>query len=397
MFHMIKRDSRLFMRCLIPAVILTMVFAMVSAAAAFVASKGAQAVFTPVKTAVVDEEDSFVSRLVVSGVGSMDYIAEMMQIVSCDMDEAMDGLEDGTYAAVIVLPEGMVDKILWGQEIRGSIYLSSAAASHSEVVASTAAFGETLLAAGQYGIFCGANLIWDNDLSQQFYEDFLDEYNGRLIGEAVDAGSAYFDVIVTDYADTNMPTTSYYALSWLTLLMMLMGLFLADMYTADLKKPILCRLRGLGVRDGSFLLGKILLPFGFILVIVTGILWAISGFIPLEVDFLGVICAVLASLLAALIVGCIIMVGNNGVPVVVAVATVGLLLCGGMIPRQMLPRLCLIVGGLTPFGAVQNLLTPIFGGKILWYSLAAAAVYAVGLLLLVRRRMMQIRIGGDGA
>lgn len=395
MFRMMKRDVRLFMRCLIPAAVLTMVFAMVSAAAAFVASKGAQTVFTPVKTAVVDQEDSFASRLVVNGVGGMDYISDMMQIVSCDIDEAMDGLQEGTYAAVIVLPEGMVDKILWGQEVRGSIYLSSAAAAHADVVASTAAFGETLLAAGQYGIFSGANLIWDHDLSEQFYEDFLDNYNARLISEALNAGDSYVDVVVTDYADTNMSTISYYALSWLALLMLLMSLFLSQMYTADMKKPVLCRLRGLGIGDGAFMLGKILLPFAFVLLVVTGILWAISGFVPLEVNFLSVVCMAAASLLAALCVGCIIMAGSNTVPVVVAVATVGLLLCGGMIPRQMLPRLCLTIGGLTPFGAVQNLLMPIFGGKIAGHSLAAAVVYAIGFPLLVKQRMMRIRIGGD--
>lgn len=395
MFRMIKRDVRLFMRCLIPAVALTIVFAMVSAAAAFVASKGAETVFTPVKTAVVDQEDSFISRLVVSGVGDMDYVANMMEVVSCDMDEAMEGLKAGTYSAVIVLPDGMVNKFMWGEPIRGSIYLSSAAAAHGDIVASTAAFGEALLAAGQYGIFCGANLIWEHDLSDQFYHDFLDKYNMRLIAEALDAGSAYFDVIVTDYSNTNMPTMSYYALSWLTLLMMLMGLFLAGLYTADLKKPVLCRLRGLGVRDGAFLMGKLLLPFGFTLLIVGGIVWGVSGVVPLQVTFASIACAVLAALLATVFVGCMIMAVNNGVPVVVAVSTVGLLLCGGMIPRQFLPQLCLSIGSLTPYGVVQNLLMPIFGGKISWLPLVAAVVYTVALPLLVKRRMMRIRIGGD--
>ena len=83
-------------------------------------------------------------------------------------------------------------------------------------------------------------------------------------------------------------------------------------------------------------------------------------------------------------------------PAVVAVALVGLVLCGGLIPRQSMPRLCLTVGGLTPLGAVLNLRAPVFGGKLSPASLAAAGVYGVGLPLLVKRRMAKIRIGGDG-
>ena len=55
---MLKRDGRLFLRCLVPAVVLTVVFAMVCAAAALAAVRGAEDGYTPVKTAVVDGEDS---------------------------------------------------------------------------------------------------------------------------------------------------------------------------------------------------------------------------------------------------------------------------------------------------------------------------------------------------
>ena len=73
----------------------------------------------------------------------------------------------------------------------------------------------------------------------------------------------------------------------------------------------------------------------------------------------------------------------------------GLLLCGGLIPRQLLPDALLRLGTLTPFGAVQNLLLPIFGGEMDVFSLLAAAIYTALLLWLVKRRLLRIRIGGD--
>ena len=135
-------------------------------------------------------------------------------------------------------------------------------------------------------------------MQEQFRQDFLTRYNMRLLSEAMDAGSVYFDVQVTDYADTNMSTVAHYALCWLTFLMMLIPVFLSGLYTGDLKRPILCRLRGLGVGDGAFLFGKILLPFGFVLLIVAGILWGVTEIGQLKVTLQSVF-AVAASTLPA--------------------------------------------------------------------------------------------------
>lgn len=394
-YSMLKRDFRLFIRSLVPAAALTVVFSMVCAAAALSAVKGAEDVFAPVKTAVVDGEYSLMSRMIINAVAKMDYISNLMDISMYDMDEAMDGLRDGELAAVIILPDGTMDGIMSGKETKGTIYLSSSAAAHADVVTSAAAFGELMLTAGQYGIFSGEHLIWRNGMEEQFHQDFLKKYNALLMAEAIGADGEYFDLQVTDYADTAMSTAAYYAACWLTLLLLLVTMFFSRLYAEDVTKPMLCRLRGLGVRDGDFLAGKLIFPFAFLLVLLAAVLVATSKLVLLNVTAGTILCASAGALLAAVIGGGIVTAFKGGVPAVAAVSVLGLLLCGGVIPRQLLPDVVLTLGSVTPFGAVQGLITPIFGGRPTLVPVLAAAVYALLLSVLACRRLTLIRIGGE--
>lgn len=392
---MLKRDFRLFVRCLIPAAVLTAVFAAVCAAAAFSASFGAESSFSPVKTAVVDGENSTLSSLVINVAAGSESISQLIEISVCSEADAMEGLQDGSFAAVIILPRGTVDGILSGADTKGTIYLSSAAAAHAEVVASAAAFGETMLAAGQYGIFSAEALIREQGLDAAFHEAFLSKYNTLLLLEALQAGTDYFEIRTTDFADTNMPTMAYYILCWLSFLLLLTPMLFSGLYSADLQKPILCRLRSYGITDSAFLLGKFLYPLGFLLVLCTCSLALSSLLTPLSLSFPAILWVILGVSCAATISGCVMLTSRNGVFLVTVLSAGGLLLCGGLIPRQALPDILLSVGALTPYGAVQNLLCPIFGGILQTPPLVAAVFYTAGLLLLTQRRLVRIRTGGE--
>jgi len=394
-FQMLKRDMKLFLHCLLPALVLTAVFAAVCAAAGLAAVKSAEDVYTPVKAAVVDGEDSVFSRMLIRAVANTDYIAGLLEISHRGEDEAMEGLKSGELAAVIVLPEGMIDGITSGRETRGQIYLSPAAAAHSDIVAATAAFGELLLTSGQYGVFSGEQLIWEYGLDSRFHADFLAEANGLLLGEAIGAGTRYFDVRVTDYADTAMSAQAYYAVSWIALLLMLSTLFFARLYTKDLERPILCRLRALGVRDGGFLLGKLLYPALFQAVVLLVILIAVGRSVPVALSAAALVCALAAVLLSAASCGVFLLLSHRGTPIVVVTVLAGIFLCGGVIPRQTLPDGLLLLGALTPYGAVQGLLQPLLGGELRALPPIIAAVYLVAAAVAACALLRRVRTGGE--
>ncbi len=390
---MLKRDFRLFLQCLLPAAALTVVFAAVCAAAALAAVKGAEEVYTPVKAAVVDQENSLFSRTLVHAVAKTDYIADLLEITSCSMEEAQAQMEAGELAAVIVLPEAMIGDILSGTETKGTIWLSPAAAAHGEIAAGAAAFGELFLTAGQYAIFSGQELIWERDMSDGFQSAFLEQANGQLLGAAMEAGTTYFEVQITDYADTAMSAAAYYAASWLTLLLMLSTLFFTRLYTADCSRDLLCCLKGVGISDGSFLLGKLLYPAAFQMLILLAACMALAKTVPLNWETLPL--AVPGIVLSAVICGAVLVSGHRGTVVTAAVSLVGLLLCGGIIPRQLLPEGLLQLGALTPYGAVQGLILKLFGGKTPWQSLLAGGVYLMAGIAAACAGLRRVRRGGE--
>ncbi len=389
-----KRDFSLFLKCLIPAILLTAVFAAVSFVAAFSACKGAEDVYTPAYVAVVDEEDSFLSRMLVSAVSDMDYISDLMEMHRCDLDTAMAALQSGQSAAVIVLPEGFVEDFTGGSVTNGQLILSEAAATNADVVLAAARFGEKFLASGQFGIFSGQQVIRDHGLSGDFHSDFLREMNIRLLNTAIDADSFYFTTHITGFAGTAMSGMAYYALCWLTLLLGLCGIFFTRLCTADLNRPMLCRLRACGIGGFSFTAGKILYPWVFRLVLFAAALGLLGGFIVLDLGLVPVLCALLALLLSSGLTACISMCVKNANAVIGSVWAAGLFACGGILPLQMLPKALVFVGRISPFGAAMVLLSPIFGGQVSVASGIAAMVYAGVGILLIRRRLLRLTVGG---
>ena len=85
-----------------------------------------------------------------------------------------------------------------------------------------------------------------------------------------------------------------------------------------------------------------------------------------------------------------------GAPLWLGAAAVQLFLCGGLVPREMLPRIILQVGDLLPLGAARSLIAPLFGGSKSDVAVWAAAVWiavSIGAMLL---RLKALRRKGGG-
>ena len=191
-----------------------------------------------------------------------------------------------------------------------------------------------------------------------------------------------------------MSTTAYYGASWSALLLVLSVLFFSRLYTEDLNRPMLCRLKAMGIGDGTFLLGKLLCPALFHLLLLAVILMGISSFVPAALSLPAIGCALLGILVASCL-GFILMLDHRGSTILAACALVGAFLCGGIVPRQLLPDGLLTAGALTPYGAVQGLLLPLFGGKTEILPMISGLCYLLLLSLFARLRLRQLRLGGE--
>ena len=400
---MLRRDGILFRRGVIPALVLSVLLAAAAAGAGFSVLKSAGEGAARAEVVVVDEENSLFSRIAISTVEAQPYIQSILSVdTERNEEKALERLQAGDCAAVIILPEGYVDDISVGREGKGRIILSEAAAASADIVASVALFGERLLAAGQYGVFVGQELIWRRGLDAEFEKNYLLKSNSGLIDAALSLYDEAFTVEVTPYDGTSLPLAGYYAVAWLVLFFMLCGLFFMGLYLTDNKPAMLTRLYALGVRPSGFFRGKWLWPLAFRVVLGAGLLFGLSRFLPLTLSLYSLLMFLLGLAFISHFVSavCVLTADRSaGFGIVTALAAAGLFLAGGLVPRSMLSRTLVGIGRFMPSGLVASFFAPLFGGKADWLCAGLAAVLAAVLHLWTLRvlALRPVWEGGDEA
>ena len=398
---MLRRDGILFRRGVIPALVLSVLLAAAAAGAGFSVQQSAAEGAARAEIIVVDHENSLYSRIAISTVEAQSFIQSILSVDTERSEEkALKRLEAGECAAVIILPEGYVNDISVGHEAKGRIILSEAAAASADIVASVALFGERLLAAGQYGVFAGQQLIWSHGLDSEFEKAYLVKSNSALIDAALSLYDEAFTVEITPYDGTSLPLAGWYASAWLVLFFMLCGLFFMGLYLTDNQPAMLTRLYALGIRPSGFFLGKWLWPLIFRTVLGAAILFGLSRFVPLAVSPYSLLLFLLGLVFISHFVSAVCVLSADrsaGFGIVTACAAAGLFLSGGLVPRSMLSRTLTGIGRFTPSGLAAAFFAPLFGGKADLLCIALAALLAAGLQLWTLRTLAlrPIRGGGD--
>ena len=398
---MLRRDGILFRRGVIPALVLSVLLAAAAAGAGFSVQKSAGEGAARAELVVVDQENSLYSRIAISTVEAQSYIQSLLSVdTERSEEEALARLEAGECAAVIILPEGYVNDISVGREGKGRIILSEAAAASADIVASVALFGERLLAAGQFGVFTGQELIWRLGLDSDFERNYLVKSNSGLIDAALSLYDEAFTVEILPYDGTSLSLTAYYASAWLVLFFLLCGLFFMGLYLTDNKPAMLTRLYALGIRPSGFFLGKWLWPLAFRVLLGAGILFGLSRFMPLSLSPYSVLLFLMGLAFASHFVSAVCVLAADrsaGFGIVTALAAAGLFLMGGLVPRSMLSRTLVGIGRFTPSGLAASFFAPLFGGKADWLCIALAALLAAGLQRWTVRTLAlrPVREGGD--
>ncbi len=388
---MLRRDGILFRRGVIPALVLSLLLAAVITAAGFSVLKSAAEGSARAEVVLVDCEDSLYSRIAISTVEAQSYVDSLLHIEAADTEEeALALLNEGKCAAIVILPEGYLDDISVGREAKGRIILSDAAAASAEVVGSVALFGERLLAAGQYGVFAGQELIWSHGLSADFEKNFLLKSNTGLMDAALSLYDDAVDVEITAYDGTSLSITAYYAAAWTVLFFMLCGLFFMALYLTDNQAAMLTRLYALGVRPSGFFLGKWLWPLLFRVLFFAALLAGLGRFVPLHFSLLSVLAAMLGLAFMSIFVSSVAVLTADrsaAFGLVTALSAAGLFLAGGIVPRSMLSRTLTGLGRFSPSGLAAAFFAPLFGGKADWLCMGLAALLAGGLYLWTLRAL----------
>jgi len=355
--QMLKRDSILFLKGLLPALFLTVLLALACAAAGYSSTIGATPEDLTVNVALVDTEDSVLSRISVNMVSGQSYMSSLMNIESTDLDTAKAGLSNGDYGAIIILPEGYMDSIMHGKKCSGTIIISDSLENSNDILPSIADFGARLLAAGQFGVFSGEQLVSQYELSEAAYSKYIEDSNTGLIMFAL---NAYDDLFVEEdlpYSTTGLSLVFYYLACWLTLLLFVCGLFFPDLYTADCKGSIFARLKTRGITSVDFLTGKILYSFIFRCILCVPAIFLLSGKAFLILTLVCLFVTIITSSTAL----CLSKKGGWVISIL-GVSAICLFMAGGMVPRTMLPEMLPAIVEYTPFGCALDIVIMSLGG-----------------------------------
>ena len=392
MFLLLKRDFKLFGRGLTMALCITAALAVICACTALSVVYGNEQLFVPVKLALVDSSDSNLSRLAVSYIKGQPSIDALLDIESVDYDSAIDGFENGSYSAILLLPENYMSSITSGRECEAKIILSDALANHYDTVYAVAKLGQHLLSAGQNGVFAGEHIIWQYGLGNEIRSQYLTLSNLSLITEAAGSYNNYFDVEQLSYGNSSLNSTTYYICAYLTFFIAVIGVFFAELYKKDMVSSLIRRLRSCKLSTGGYLAGKIVFPLAFRTVIFFVCIPVIALAAPVDIGAISVIFALFGIIMITVFTSCF-MVGffrYNASAAVLALMSVGLFLCGGVVSRENLPTIVTSLGDLSPFGAFMSCFKPIFGGEVSALSLILCTLYTVIALLLCIKRLSDI-------
>ncbi|MBE6626475.1 MAG: ABC transporter permease [Ruminococcaceae bacterium] len=373
---MFRRDLKLFFKCLTSALLSFAVLVVICIAAVVAIMYGGDDSNALPKVVVVDNEDSRLSNMIFSLASSMDMVLEIMEPEFMTEEEAMIELENGRCSAVVILHDGFTKDIMHGAEGHGTIIVPSALSAQADAVCEIAKFAETLLMAGQYGVFCGEEMIDEADLWGD-YPDYTYDSNIMLFGEAVAGSADYFEIEVMDYSGTGMHTFPYYAMCWTIALLFLVALFFCGLFTEDLNRGMLTRLYSYGVGHAGFMCGKMVTTFVFRLVLALGAIFAIDVSGLSQINWAAIPFLLIAVAYITLIASALTVCFGDGITSHVLLSVCGLLLCGGIVQRQLLPHFILRIGDFTPFGGAKALISPMFGAPVDIPVMIAALLYSV--------------------
>lgn len=390
---MFRRDVKLFARCLGAAALMLLLFAVVGIAAGAVYAGGGSEIYTPLKIAIVDNEDSAFSRILVHAVRGTDFLDGLIETEKMNEDEAIDALRDGTVSAAVILPEGFVDDVIHGEVSEGKVIVSGSLASQKMIVQSLAHVGETLLASGQNGVFSGGELLEEHGVGWDIRSPYYDRVNTHLLREALTAGEKYFTVEELDFCDTGVSEEAYYLILWVVMLLLLLAIVFIPLYRTDCKTPLLRRLRSLGVGDVKFTAPKLTLTFAFHAALLAAVFGAAVHFGLAEVSAASVLCLILTAAYTSLIGACASTALGNGIASSFILAAGGLIMCGGIVPRRIMPGIVTFLGDISPFGAAKALLSMSFGAPPYPLPLIAAAVYGAVSVMLIGMKLRRVRLG----
>lgn len=215
----IKKTIKLFPRMVLQAILLMMLISAIAFCG--IKSMEREPLAVSVEIGVVVREDNMMTHMALTYVENMESVSQLCRFVQVSEGEGLRRLERGELAALIVLPEQLVEGIMNGQNPSVDVIFPKDARLEAMLFRELTESGSGLLQVAQAQIYGAIDMAKEYDLMDRLsvIETDIDSYN---LAFALDRLAMYDEETVS--ATGRMSVLQYYAASGMVLFLFLTGM-----------------------------------------------------------------------------------------------------------------------------------------------------------------------------
>ena len=236
-----KRAWKIFPKMLLQAIVL----ALAAGAIAFCAAKLLyKDTATQIKVAVVAEEENQLTNF------ALDYVKkaeEGVEFVECGKEEALEGMENNEFSAVIILPKQLVEGILSGENSPVTVIYNDSFSAAGGLLKELTQAGAALLSTAQAEIYATYELARESG-AESGLENFQNTINYENLELALARGD-FFEYSKVS-ATGNLPVKTYYIAGAVTAILLFFGMPMGMFLKQD-EKAALLQYRRAGIGAGK--------------------------------------------------------------------------------------------------------------------------------------------------
>ena len=347
--------------------------------------------FSGITMAITAPEEDPVPQLLEELLPSMEDVSQYCRVKAMDHAEALESLERGEVTAVLALPEGFVQGILYGENPDVELIVPANRPLESLLTLWVGQSACDILAAFQGGIYAVLDLYQQAPPDGLSYDQVVSQINLRYIRWTLNRQELFRveNISVTG----QLPIGLHYALSLICFLMLALTPFFYCLYSREQLRSYR-RLLSAGRTPAGCFLASVsacwLLLFLILLLAVSfttkGTWWQVVA-----------VCALGSAFCAGFAAACSLLTENSALCGIASslLSLIFLALSGGILPPVMLPQIMRKAMEYSPITWLRELLAVPAGFDMpaswLYLTCAAVILLAVSLLLYRRRFLQEVR------
>lgn len=336
----------------------------------------------PVQIGYAAEESPLI-RMAVSYVENMEAVKGLCRFVPVAEEEGKTLLAEGELAALLVLPENMIEGILSGSNEPAGLYLAENPSPTGLVFEELANAATGLLAVAQAEIYAAHALTEYFQVEPYGLEQMYQELDTFNLGIVTEREQFFRFRQLSETGNTGFAV--YYAGAFFTVYLLVAGMFLGGLLKRDGEEMLLLQKRG-GISYAAQFLGRSVITAGCLLLLlfVTGFLWLSGGIreaVRISWSLQGMLLVVLAVFCVASWLQLIYLLAESARSAILPAGFAAVFMCyisGCFVPSAILPQVVNRLAVVMPTTYIKAAFTAVFSGSgtAFWKMAAALCLFS---------------------